>query len=230
MSEVAAAAVLIVDDERQIRRFLEISLQAQGYETLSADSGAEALKLAATRSVALVVLDLGLPDMDGHQVLQRLREWTEVPILLLSARSGEAEKVRALDAGANDYLVKPFGVEELGARIRVLLRASASPAVPVVFDDGRLRVDLARREVQLDGATIALPRKEFEILSLLVRNRGMVLTQRQILVELWGAAHVEDTHYLRVAIGRLRRRLGDDASAPRWIHTEPGVGYRLISP
>lgn len=230
MSEVGPAAVLIVDDERQIRRFLEISLQAQGYETLSADSGAEALKLAATRRVALVVLDLGLPDMDGHQVLQRLREWTQVPILVLSARSGEAEKVRALDAGANDYLVKPFGVEELGARIRVLLRASAWPAVPVVFDDGRLRVDLARREVQLDGITIALPRKEFEILSLLVRNRGMVLTQRQILVELWGAAHVEDTHYLRVAIGRLRRRLGDDASAPRWIHTEPGVGYRLISP
>ncbi|WP_313915228.1 response regulator transcription factor [Tahibacter sp.] len=230
MSEVGPAVVLIVDDERQIRRFLEISLQAQGYETLSADSGAEALKLAATRSVALVVLDLGLPDMDGHQVLQRLREWTKVPILVLSARSGEAEKVRALDAGANDYLVKPFGVEELGARIRVLLRASAAPAAPVVFDDGRLRVDLARREVQLDGVTIALPRKEFEILSLLVRNRGMVLTQRQILVELWGAAHVEDTHYLRVAIGRLRRRLGDDASAPRWIHTEPGVGYRLISP
>lgn len=230
MSEAGAAVVLIVDDERQIRRFLEISLQAQGYETLSADSGAEALKLAATRSVALVVLDLGLPDMDGHQVLQRLREWTEVPILVLSARSGEAEKVRALDAGANDYLVKPFGVEELGARIRVLLRASAAPAAPVVFDDGRLRVDLARREVRLDGVTIALPRKEFEILSLLVRNRGMVLTQRQILVELWGAAHVEDTHYLRVAIGRLRRHLGDDASAPRWIHTEPGVGYRLISP
>lgn len=230
MSEVGPAVVLIVDDERQIRRFLEISLQAQGYETLSADSGAEALKLAATRSVALVVLDLGLPDMDGHQVLQRLREWTRVPILVLSARSGEAEKVRALDAGANDYLVKPFGVEELGARIRVLLRASAAPAAPVVFDDGRLRVDLARREVQLDGVTIALPRKEFDILSLLVRNRGMVLTQRQILVELWGAAHVEDTHYLRVAIGRLRRRLGDDAGAPRWIHTEPGVGYRLISP
>jgi len=230
MSEVGPAVVLIVDDERQIRRFLEISLQAQGYETLSADSGAEALKLAATRSVALVVLDLGLPDMDGHQVLQRLREWTQVPILVLSARSGEAEKVRALDSGANDYLVKPFGVEELGARLRVLLRASTSPAAPVVFDDGRLRVDLARREVQLDGVTIALPRKEFEILSLLVRNRGMVLTQRQILVELWGAEHVEDTHYLRVAIGRLRRRLSDDANAPRWIHTEPGVGYRLISP
>lgn len=230
MSGTGAAAVLIVDDERQIRRFLEISLQAQGYATLSADNGADALKLAATRSVALVVLDLGLPDIDGHQVLQRLREWTEVPVLVLSARSGEAEKVRVLDAGANDYLVKPFGVEELGARIRVLLRASASPALPVVFDDGRLRVDLARREVQLDGAAIALPRKEFEILSLLVRNQGMVLTQRQILVELWGSSHVEDTHYLRVAIGRLRRRLGDDASAPRWIHTEPGVGYRLIAP
>lgn len=230
MSDTGAPVVLIVDDERQIRRFLEISLQAQGYATLSADSGAEALRLAATRSVALVVLDLGLPDMDGHQVLRRLREWASVPVLVLSARSGEAEKVRALDGGANDYLVKPFGVEELGARIRVLLRASALPAVSAVFDDGRLRVDLARREVQLDGAAIALPRKEFEILSLLVRNQGMVLTQRQILVELWGSSHVEDTHYLRVAIGRLRRRLGDDASAPRWIHTEPGVGYRLIAP
>jgi two-component system KDP operon response regulator KdpE len=229
MSTAGPASILIVDDERQIRRFLEISLQAQGYETLSAASGAEALTLAAARRVALVVLDLGLPDLDGHEVLRRLRDWTAMPVLVLSARAHEAEKVRALDAGANDYLVKPFGVEELGARIRVLLRASASPAVPVVFDDGRLRVDLARREVQLDGATVALPRKEFEILSLLVRNQGMVVTQRQILVELWGAEHVEDTHYLRVAIGRLRRRLGDDASAPRWIHTEPGVGYRLIS-
>lgn len=229
MNAVGAASILIVDDERQIRRFLEISLQAQGYETLSAASGAEALTLAATRRVSLVVLDLGLPDMDGYEVLQRLREWTAIPVLVLSARAREAEKVRALDGGANDYLVKPFGVEELGARIRVLLRASASAAVPVVFDDGRLRVDLARREVQLDGATIALPRKEFEILALLVRNQGMVVTQRQILVELWGPAHVEDTHYLRVAIGRLRQRLGDDAGAPRWILTEPGVGYRLIS-
>jgi two-component system KDP operon response regulator KdpE len=230
MNRAGPASILIVDDERQIRRFLEISLQAQGYETVSAQSGAEALTLAATRRVALVVLDLGLPDVDGHEVLRRLREWTAMPVLVLSARAHEAEKVRALDAGANDYLVKPFGVEELGARIRVLLRASASPTIPAVFDDGRLRVDLARREVQLDGATIALPRKEFEILALLVRNQGMVVTQRQILVELWGAPHVEDTHYLRVAIGRLRRRLGDDASAPRWIHTEPGVGYRLISP
>jgi len=230
MNDVGAASILIVDDERQIRRFLEISLQAQGYETVSAESGAEALKLAATRRVALVVLDLGLPDMDGYEVLQRLREWTSIPVLVLSARAREAEKVRALDGGANDYLVKPFGVEELGARIRVLLRATASPAVPIVFDDGRLRVDLARREVQLDGTTIALPRKEFEILALLVRNQGMVVTQRQILVDLWGPAHVEDTHYLRVAIGRLRQRLGDDASSPRWILTEPGVGYRLISP
>jgi two-component system, OmpR family, KDP operon response regulator KdpE len=229
MNDAGAASILIVDDERQIRRFLEISLQAQGYETVSADSGAEALKLAATRRVALVVLDLGLPDMDGYEVLQRLREWTSIPVLVLSARAREAEKVRALDGGANDYLVKPFGVEELGARIRVLLRATASPAVPIVFDDGRLRVDLARREVQLDGTTIALPRKEFEILALLVRNQGMVVTQRQILVDLWGPSHVEDTHYLRVAIGRLRQRLGDDASSPRWILTEPGVGYRLIS-
>lgn len=224
-----AATILIVDDERQIRRFLEISLQAQGYDTLSACDGAEALKLAATRRVALIVLDLGLPDIDGHEVLRRLREWLVLPILVLSARAGEAEKVRALDGGANDYLVKPFGVEELGARIRVLLRAAALPAVPVVFDDGRLRVDLARREVKLDGLPIQLPRKAYEVLAVLVRGKGMVLTQRQILQEVWGPGHAEDTHYLRVAIGRLRRRLGDDADAPRWILTEPGVGYRLGS-
>lgn len=224
-----AATILIVDDERRIRRFLEISLQAQGYDTLSASDGAEALKLAATRSIALVVLDLGLPDMDGHEVLRRLREWSAVPVLVLSVRSGEAEKVRALDGGANDYMVKPFGVEELGARVRVLLRAATASAGPVVFDDGRLHVDVGRREVRLDGVPVPLPRKVFDVLALLVRHRGPVVTQRQILIELWGADHVEDTHYLRVAVGRLRRRLGDDADAPRWILTEPGVGYRLGS-
>lgn len=227
MSESEPFVILIVDDEPQIRRFLEISLRAQGYQTLSASTGEEATQLAATRRTDLVVLDLGLPDIEGYEVLRRLREWTEMPVLVLSARSGEAEKVRALDAGANDYVTKPFGVEEMGARIRVLLRAKAADAPPSVYDDGRLLVDLARREVRLDGVALHLARKEYDILAMLVRHIGRVVTQRQILVELWGDEHADDTQYLRVAVGKLRRRLGDDAGSPRWIVTEPGVGYRL---
>lgn len=226
MNDAALPCVLVVDDEPQIRKFLDISLRAQGYATLLAATGHEALERAATRSIDLVVLDLGLPDIEGHDVLRQLREWSAVPVLVLSVRASESEKVRALDAGANDYVTKPFGVEELAARIRVLLRGRPGETAAPVYDDGRLRIDLARREVTLDGTAVHLTRKEYAIVALLVRHAGRVVTQQQLLRELWGPTHVEDTHYLRIAVGKLRQKLGDDAAAPRWLETEPGVGYR----
>jgi len=176
-----------------------------------------------------VVLDLGLPDRDGHEVLRELRQWSAVPVIMLTVRAGEAEKVAALDAGANDYVTKPFGVQELMARIRVLLRQSGG-ATPeeIVFDDGRLHVNLALREVTLAGEPAGLSRKEYALLALLMRHAGRVVTQPQLLRELWGPTHEEDTHYLRILVGKLRQKLQDDAAAPRYIVTEPGVGLRFI--
>ena len=183
----------------------------------------------AARGADVVVLDLGLPDRDGLDVLRDLREWSQAPVVVLTVRADEAEKVRAFDAGANDYVTKPFGVQELMARVRALLRWRAAPGdTPPMFDDGRLRVDLARREVFLDGVPLALARKEYALLALLVRHGGRVVTQPQMLRELWGQHHEHDTHYLRVLVGKLRQKLGDDPAAPRWILTEPGVGLRFI--
>ncbi len=227
-----AARILVVDDEPQIRKFLDISLRAQGYEVLSAMTGSEALELLALRGADLVVLDIGLPDMDGHAVLRELRAWSKVPVLMLSVRADEAGKVAAFDAGANDYVTKPFGTPELMARIRTLLRDVAVPAdasLPV-YDDGRLRVDLAHRDVRLDGIPLALARKEYALLALLVAHAERVVTQPQILRELWGPTHDGDTHYLRILVGKLRHKLGDDASSPMWIVTEPGVGLRFTRP
>lgn len=221
--------VLVIDDEPQIRRFLEISLRAQGYQVESADTGGGGLEIMATRGADLVVLDLGLPDRDGHGVLRDLRQWSQVPVLLLTVRAGEADKVAALDAGANDYVTKPFGIQELMARIRALLRSHATAAdAPIVFDDGHLRIDLARREVHLDNQPVQLARKEYALLALLLRHIGRVVTQPQILREVWGQHHEHDTHYLRILVGKLRQKLGDNASAPRWIATEPGVGLRFL--
>jgi two-component system KDP operon response regulator KdpE len=225
-----APRVLVIDDEAQIRRFLDIGLRAEGYQVLLAATGEEGLGLAATQSPDVVVLDIGLPDMEGHDVLRELRTWSEVPVLMLSVRDAESEKVRALDHGANDYVTKPFGIQELMARLRVLLRQGAragQPDAPVRYDDGALVVDLARREVTLDGAPVALTRKEFAVLALLVRHPGRVVSQQQILREVWGATHTQDTHYLRIVMGKLRQKLGDDPSTPRWLKTEPGVGYRF---
>jgi len=221
--------VLIIDDEPQIRRFLDISLRAQGYRVLQAGTAAEGLAELATHGADLVVLDLGLPDRDGHEVLRELRQWSAVPVIMLTVRAGESEKVAALDGGANDYVTKPFGVQELMARIRVLLRQSGG-ATPeeIVFDDGRLHVNLALREVTLDGEPAGLSRKEYALLALLMRHAGRVVTQPQLLRELWGPTHEEDTHYLRILVGKLRQKLHDDAAAPRYIVTEPGVGLRFI--
>ena len=233
MSTDAAIAppprVLVIDDEPQIRRFLEISLRAQGYRVLQAGSAAEGLAVLASHGADLVVLDLGLPDRDGHEVLRELRLWSAVPVIMLTVRAGEAEKVAALDAGANDYVTKPFGVQELMARIRVLLRQSGG-ATPeeIVFDDGHLHVNLALREVTVAGEPAGLSRKEYALLALLVRHAGRVVTQPQLLRELWGPTHEEDTHYLRILVGKLRQKLHDEAAAPRYIVTEPGVGLRFV--
>ena len=224
-----AARILVVDDEPQIRRFLEISLRAQGYRVVQAETGQGALDALATQGADLVVLDLGLPDRDGRQVLADLRQWSQVPVIVLTVRDDEHEKVAALDAGANDYVTKPFGVQELMARVRVLLRVHASPAdAAPLYEDERLRVDLARREVVLDGVALALSRKEYALLAVLVRHAGRVVTQPQLLREIWGPSHQEDTHYLRILVAKLRQKLGDDAAAPRWIATEPGVGLRFL--
>jgi two-component system KDP operon response regulator KdpE len=222
------AKILVVDDDDAIRKFLRISLAASGYAVIEARNGDGALARAATESPTMVILDLGLPDLDGREVIGRLRDWFAGPILILSVRSTEEEKVAALDAGANDYVVKPFGVQELLARVRALLRAQPGAPDAPALDFGALRIDLAARTVAVDGRDVALTRREFDILALLARNAGKVVTQRQILTEVWGERHVDDTQYLRVYVGHIRAKLGDDPSAPRFIRTEPGVGYRFV--
>ena len=224
-----SATVLVIDDEPQIRKFLRISLSSQGYKVLEAGTGSEGLGQAALNKPDLVVLDLGLPDLDGQEVLSQLREWSTVPVLVLSVRASETEKVRALDAGANDYVTKPFGIQEFLARVRALLRQapeSGQPQAAVAI--GPLTVDLAYRRVSLDGVEIALTRKEYAVLAQLARHPGRVITQQQLLKDIWGPTHVEDTHYLRIVVGHLRQKLGDDPASPRFIVTEAGVGYRLV--
>ncbi|BCG23723.1 DNA-binding response regulator [Pseudomonas tohonis] len=220
--------LLVIDDEAQIRKFLRISLTAQGYKVLEAANGTEGLAQAALARPDLVVLDLGLPDMDGKTVLAELREWSAVPVLVLSVRASEGEKVLALDGGANDYVTKPFSVQEFLARVRVLLRqAGGGEQQEAVVESGPLSVDFAYRRVTLDGAEVALTRKEYAVLAQLARHLGRVVTQQQLLKDIWGPTHVEDTHYLRVVVGHLRQKLGDDPTEPRFIVTEAGVGYRL---
>lgn len=221
--------ILLIDDEPQIRRFLRIGLSAQHYEVLEADTARQGLELAVLQSPRLIILDLGLPDMDGQQLLLQLREVYAGPIIILSVRNREAEKVQALDAGANDFVVKPFGIQELLARVRNLLRQQGDvQVVPEVFDDGHLRVDIAQRQVLLQGQPVRLSRKEFDLLRVLMSYRGRIVTQRQLLTEVWGKAHLEDTHYLRILMARLRTRLADDPASPRYLETEPGVGYRFL--
>jgi two-component system KDP operon response regulator KdpE len=227
LASAAPTRVLVVDDEPQIRKFLDICLRAQGYVVESAADGEAGLVALATRGADLVILDLGLPNKDGHAVLQELRQWSQVPVIVLTVRSGEAEKVLALDGGANDYVTKPFGAQELMARVRALLRARvAGGNAP---DDGYLHIDLARREVQVAGKPISMGRKEYALLALLLRNAGCVVTQPQLLRELWGPTHEQDTHYLRILVAKLRQKLGDQAAAPRYIATEPGVGLRFLA-
>ncbi|MBN2752772.1 MAG: response regulator transcription factor [Rhodospirillaceae bacterium] len=229
MTESVRQHILVVDDESQIRKFLRISLFAHGYAVIEASRGEDAIRKLAEEKPDLVVLDLGLPDMDGQMVIRRIREWSSVPILVLSVRADETDKVEALEHGANDYVSKPFGIAELVARVRVLLRGrdAASASGEAGYARGGLVVDYAARRVEVDDKEVRLTRKEFDLLRLLTRSVGKVLTHDVLLREVWGAAHVTETHYLRVHIGHLRQKLGDDPNAPRFISTEPGVGYRL---
>jgi two-component system KDP operon response regulator KdpE len=226
-----ADKILIVDDEPQIRKFLRISLTAHGYDVVEAATGAEGVSQAAGEKPDLIILDLGLPDFDGHQVLSKIRERSQTPVIVLSVRAGEAEKVRALDGGAEDYLTKPFGIGELLARIRAALRKRGDGVEPreIVFRKGDLIADLGHRRVTLRGEEVKLSRKEYDILKLLVINAGRVVTHQQILSEVWGPNHLEDTHYLRIHVGHLRQKLDDDPASPTYILTEPGVGYRLAT-
>jgi two-component system KDP operon response regulator KdpE len=223
------AAILLIEDEAHIRSFLRISLEAHGYAVFEARSGEDGLALAGEQQPQLAILDLGLPDMDGLRVITRLREWSEMPILVLSVRNDENGKVRALDAGANDYVTKPAGISELMARVRVLLRTRESDdPESVVYQRNGLRIDLPRREVRLNGEAVRVTRKEYELLRLLVRSAGRVLTHQSVLRELWGPAFTSETHYLRVLVSGLRQKLGDDPADPHYIVTEQGVGYRLL--
>jgi len=223
-----AARILVVDDEPQIRKFLRLGLEGNGYRVLEASSGADALREAVAHQPELVVLDLGLPDMEGFDVLRALREWSRAPVLVLSVRSRELEKVRAFDMGADDYVVKPFGMPELLARINAALRRRAAQAAPgPLFRIGGLEVDLARRIVRVDGAEVRLSPKQYRLLQVLVANAGKVVTHRQLLGEVWGAAHRDDVQYLRVFVRKLRAHLEADPARPRYLLTELGVGYRL---
>lgn len=217
--------ILVVDDEPQIHRFLAPALTAAGYTPLRAERGEEALRLAAAQAPDLLLLDLGLPDMDGHEVLRRLRAFSAMPVIILSARDREAEKIAALDNGADDYIEKPFGLGELMARIRTALRRAGATEPPAAsLHVGG--VDISPQRASRNGETLPLSKREHALLLLLARNRGRVLTHRQILTALWGPAHTEDVAYLRVYIGQLRRHLGEETA--RLIVTEPGVGYRLV--
>lgn len=224
----AAARVLVVDDEPQIRRFLRLGLQGHGYEVLEAASAEEGLRTAVAERPDMMVLDLGLPDREGFDVLGAVREWSAMPVLVLSVRDREAEKVRAFDLGADDYVVKPFGMAELLARIKTALRRRMESESPEpVFRVGGLEVDRARRIVRVDGAEVRLSPKQYRLLHMLVVNAGKVVTHRQLLAEVWGAAHRDDIQYLRVFMRKLRGRIEPDPARPRYLLTELGVGYRL---
>lgn len=218
--------LLVIDDELAIRRFLRASVDPVAYQVVEAADGETGLRLTATESPNIVLLDLGLPDLDGVEVTKRIREWSEVPILILSARGDEMDKVEALDAGANDYLTKPFGLPELFARIRVATRSSKGPA-PTVITVQDVEIDLAAHLVKKQGREVHLTPTEFKMLALLARNAGKVLTHRQILREVWGPQYEDELHYLRVYSQQIRQKIEDDPALPRLLTTETGVGYRL---
>jgi two-component system KDP operon response regulator KdpE len=224
--------VLLVEDEVQIRRFLRIALGSQGFRLVEAATGAEGLAAAATQQPDIIILDLGLPDMDGTDIIRQVREWSAIPIIVLSARGQERDKIMALDLGADDYVAKPFAVGELLARMRVALRHAAriagEPGEPV-FAVGELSVDLARRQVSVAGREVHLTPIEYRLLTTLIKHAGRVMTHRQLLTEVWGPNQTEQAHYLRVFTAQLRRKLEADPARPRYILTEPGVGYRLAT-
>ena len=221
--------ILVVDDEPQILRALQTSLRGAGYEVDAATTGEEALTTAAVRPPDAVIIDLVLPDMRGTEVTRQLRSWTGVPVIVLSVVGDEAEKVAALDAGADDYVTKPFGVDELLARLRAALRR-AEPSAEPVLEIGGLRVDLEARDVSVDGSTVQLTPHEYGLLRLLALHEGKLLTHKAILREVWGEAYADESHYLHVYVSQLRRKIESDPARPRYILTEPGAGYRLVDP
>jgi two-component system KDP operon response regulator KdpE len=230
-SEGIAATVLVIEDEPQIRRFLRPTLASQGYRVVEAVTGEEGVMQAATRQPDIVILDLGLPDVDGLEVIRRLREWTAIPIIVLSARGQEPDKIAALDAGADDYVAKPFAVGELLARMRVALRhaAGASHEDSAAFRIGELQVDLLRRHVSVADAEVKLTPIEYKLLAMLVRHAGKVVTHQQLLRDVWGPSHQDQAHYVRVYMAHLRHKLEAEPARPRYLLTEPGVGYRLAA-
>ena len=224
----ASPIVLIVDDEVQIRRFLRTGFELNGFVVHEAANGAEAIRAATLRPIDIVIVDLGLPDMDGSEVVERIRSWSNVPIIVLSVRSSEAQKVQVLEAGADDYVVKPFGMAELLARVRVALRrqSRASTGEPTVVI-GPLTIDLSARAVMLTGQRVALTPKEYRLLQVLAQHAGNVVTHQHLLKEVWGSIHVHDTHYLRIFVRKLRQKIEPNPDMPRILMTELGVGYRL---
>jgi two-component system, OmpR family, KDP operon response regulator KdpE len=221
--------ILVIEDEEGIRKFLRVSLSAHGYRLVECGTGKEGLLQAATVQPDLIILDLGLPDMDGVEVTRQIREWSKVPIIIVSARGKEQDKVVALDAGADDYLTKPFGVGELLARLRVAIRHRnvTQGEEAAVFETGELRVDLARREVTLAGKAVHLTPNEYRLLAILVKFAGRVITHKQLLTEIWGPGSAHETHYLRVYMNQLRQKIEVDPAQPRYLITEPAIGYRL---
>jgi two-component system KDP operon response regulator KdpE len=219
--------VLVVDDDQAIRRFLRVALEAREYTVFEAESGQDAVSEAVAQKPDMVILDLGLPDIDGIEVVHLLRQWTQIPIIILSVRGAEADKIAALDAGADDYLTKPFSMGELIARLRVALRRATQPQAEPIFTSGALRVDTTRRLVTVAEREVQLTPNEWELLRVLVTHAGRVLTHTQLLREVWGASYGQELHMLHVNISNLRRKIEPEPSHPRLIVTEPGVGYRL---
>jgi two-component system, OmpR family, KDP operon response regulator KdpE len=231
MSETSRTTVLLIEDDAQIRRFLRATLPLQGYRLLEAVTGQEGLRCATTQRPDLIILDLGLPDMDGLAIAREVRSWASTPILVLSARGQERDKIAALDAGADDYVTKPFGVGELLARMRVALRHAAGTAAGApepLYQADDLQVDLVHRRVAVRGEEVHLTPLEYKLLAQLVRHAGKVVTHRQLLHEVWGPAFEEQTHYLRVYMQQLRRKIEREPARPHYLRTEPGVGYRLV--
>jgi len=230
MTARSGAKILVIDDELEIRRLLRVALDAHDFVALEAETGREGVEKAAVESPDLVILDMGLPDVDGLEVIKSIREWSKVPIIILSVREQEDQKVGALDAGASDYVTKPFGMGELMARIRVALRALAPGQDTPIIDIGDLEMDLTKRRTTMGGQEVRLTPTEYELLKYLATNAGKVLTRRQLLEQVWGSDFTSDVQYLRVYIGQLRKKIEPDPSRPQYIITEPGVGYRLSAP
>lgn len=223
-----SAKILVIDDENQIRRMLRIALKSEGYDISEAENGEQGLASIVRQQPDLVVLDLGLPDMDGQTLLRELRSWSAVPVIVLSVRNSDKEKVQLLDAGAQDYVTKPFSIEEFLARVRANLRDHIKQQSAQILDDGYLHIDLGKRLVKTDNNPVELTPKEYAVLSKLAKVPNCVITQTQLLQEIWGPTHQEDSHYLRIIVSHLRQKLGEDPAEPKYLKTEAGVGYRLL--